>query len=260
MSDEILTDGDEGTIDGGAIEVKRKPGRPRKEHETAVVPVLATDLPVDETPLPALPTDAEIPPSGDLSTQERGMVMTVMEKILDRLDADPHNAAALQMFERVLEMHGEVLKQTAPMKENKRHPDVSAYNPLGERDHPRPQLRRPVYFLGAQFEQQTLTLQEIETLNQIETSMESADGLSKATILRTQAGGEILYISVPFKDFDDLRGLKLMGVLRDILGGTQPQTNDTMADRINALLQANEQMAQRLAALEAAQGQHVSVS
>jgi hypothetical protein len=257
MSDEILTDGEEGTIDGGSIEVKRKPGRPRKEPEA---PVLATELPKDEVSLPELPTAEEIPQSGDLSVQERRMVMTVMEKILDRLDADPRNAQALEMFERVMQMHSEVLRETSPMKENKRHPDISAYNHLGERDHPRPQLRRPVYFLGAQFEQQTLTLQEIETLNQIETSMESSDGLSKATILRTQAGGEILYISVPFKDFDDLRGLKLMGILRDLLGGVQPQSNDTVMERISALLHANEQMAHRLAAVEAQQAQQISVS
>lgn len=254
MSDDILNDGDEGTIEAGSIDVKRK-AKAKKEPEA---PVLATPLPVETAPLPTLPAEEEIPATGDLSSQERRMVMTVMERILDRLDADPHNANALAMFEKVLQMHGDVLRETSPKKENARHPDISTYNPLGERDHPRPMLRRPVYFLGAALEQQTLTLEEIDALNQIDASRESADGLWKATILRTQVGGEILYVSVPFKDFDDLRGMKLMTILRGILGGVQPQTSDTMLDRINALLQANDAMAARVAALEAAASHDIS--
>lgn len=61
----------------------------------------------------------------------------------------------------------ESVKKQRP--ENVFHPDVSAYNPLGERDNPRPDLRcEKVWFGGFPVEKQLCSLDEILLLNQLE--------------------------------------------------------------------------------------------
>lgn len=59
----------------------------------------------------------------------------------------------------------------AKMPENKQAPMVSAFNPLGERDHPRPALRCWMYFgsapIGSPRENHTLTVEEIIALNAV---------------------------------------------------------------------------------------------
>lgn len=52
--------------------------------------------------------------------------------------------------------------------ENKQHPDKSVYNPEGERDHPRPDLKCRMTWLGTTLEKNTLSRTEIDLLNQVE--------------------------------------------------------------------------------------------
>jgi hypothetical protein len=65
------------------------------------------------------------------------------------------------------EIHARAMKkQLKP--ENETHPDVSVYNPRGERDHPRPQLMCEMFLGPYPLERQTLTVIECELLNQLE--------------------------------------------------------------------------------------------
>jgi hypothetical protein len=57
-------------------------------------------------------------------------------------------------------------KQLRP--DNEVHPDISVYNPLGERDHPRPPLKCPMFLGPYPLEEQTLLSKEITYLNQLE--------------------------------------------------------------------------------------------
>jgi hypothetical protein len=52
--------------------------------------------------------------------------------------------------------------------ENDTHPDISVFNPRGERDHPRPQLVCEMFLGPYLLERQTLTVKECELLNQLE--------------------------------------------------------------------------------------------
>jgi hypothetical protein len=47
-------------------------------------------------------------------------------------------------------------------------PLISALNPLGERDHPRPELRCPTFFCGTEQEREACSLEELTFLNLIE--------------------------------------------------------------------------------------------
>jgi hypothetical protein len=65
------------------------------------------------------------------------------------------------------EIHARAMKrQLRP--ENETHPDKSVYNPLGERDHPKPPLKCAMYHGPYVYEPQTLTRMEVELLNQLE--------------------------------------------------------------------------------------------
>lgn len=229
MSDEILNEGDEGTIDPmELIPEKRGPGRPKKVAEPAVA-----DLPSPPS-VQAGSGPGAMPgvPSNDAVLL---ILMQTIERLCDKLDADPRDNQTLDALQAILAQNAGMLKETFK-KENARHPDISHYNPLGERDHPRPRLRRPVRFLGIPFEHQDeLTREEIELLNSFEHSMETPDHRWRASIVRTMNGGDGLHISVPFSGFDDLRGVQLVPVLKAILGGKQSHHGQTADDQVAGL-------------------------
>lgn len=223
---------------------------------------MSDELVLPEEKLPELPQETEIPAVGELSVSERAQLLTVMDKILNRLDLEPQNTQALEMFERVIAMHGEVLKQTSPVQENKRPERKSFRNPEGERDHPTPKLVRPVFFLGSECRPDEMFVSEVKLANQITQSVEvdAPNGRGKwvAQILRDQAGKESLYLSVPFTGFDDIRGISLQMVLERLTGsGTATIEQNSYASRIQDLLASNEAMAARLAALEQAYSNRV---
>src|SRR5690606_4692161 len=93
---------------------------------------------------------------------------------------------------------------------------------------------RQAFFMGVPLDAPTLTRTEIEALNGIRESLEVPSRRWQARVLRDQAGGEILYISVPYTSFDDLRGLGgLLNVINTIATeGKRPDTNDVIADRL----------------------------
>jgi hypothetical protein len=52
--------------------------------------------------------------------------------------------------------------------ENRLPPDISAYNPKGERDNPRPELRCKMIWVGFKLSATGLSREEIELLNQVQ--------------------------------------------------------------------------------------------
>lgn len=224
MSDEILNEGDEGTIDPmELIPEKRGPGRPRK--------IVTPDAPTVHTGTGSGPGAM---PGASSNDPVLLAVMQTVERLCDKLDTDPRDSATYELLQGILAQNAEALKETFK-KENPRHPDISSYNPLGERDHPRPRLRRPVRFLGIPYDHDGLTRDEIELLNTFEISMETPDHRWRASVLRTMNGGEELHISVPFTSFDDLRGVQLVPLLKTILSGQKSHHGQTATDQVAAL-------------------------
>jgi hypothetical protein len=122
--------------------------------------------------------------------------------------------------------------------ENARHPDVSAFNPLGERDHPRPAMRRKCFMSpGYELRAEELTREEIELLNSIEHNMEARSGSWRAELKRTATDGTAeLHIQVPTNPDDraDLpKGLSL--ILRELVGGTAAVDPSSLAQRVAEL-------------------------
>ena len=164
-------------------------------------------------------------------------LIATVEKLFERVDKGEKEASSL--LQQVLDQHGLALKKMLS-PDNRMHPDISDYNPRGERDHPRPPLKRPCFFLGVPLEQPSLTYDEIELLNSIPGPLELKDKNWRVAFLRDGGGGEALYISVPYRGFDDLRSIDAVGgwqgVLRQLTGiGSTPVSQDSLLERIAAL-------------------------
>jgi|MudIll2142460700_1097286.scaffolds.fasta_scaffold464496_1 hypothetical protein len=52
--------------------------------------------------------------------------------------------------------------------DEKLYPEISVYNPLGEKDHPRPEIEGEVYWAGAMLRKTFLTREEIELINRLQ--------------------------------------------------------------------------------------------
>jgi hypothetical protein len=99
-------------------------------------------------------------------------------------------------------------KQLRP--ENETHPDISVFNPRGERDHPRPRLMCEMFLGPYPLERDVLTWRELELLNQLEPGLydiTKADGsvVPFHVIPRLRADGrtvERLTIAFPCADDD----------------------------------------------------------
>lgn len=200
-----------------------------------------TDEIVDPVAVAEPDVAPEVAELGDAPTAEH--FNAVITRLMDRMDKGENQA--LTILQTILDQHKDQLKQTLS-PENRLHPDVSDYNPDGERDHPRPALNRPCYFLGMPLDASTLTKGEILLLNSVTEPLESTMQLNgiagsdkwKVVLLRDGGGGEALYISVPFKGFDDIKAIPggWQYVVRSLItGGSAPVTQDSMQTRIAAL-------------------------
>lgn len=203
-----------------------------------------TQAPVDTAAPVAVDEHEMAPEIAELgATPSAEQFNAVITRLMDRMDKG--EAQALTVLQSILDQHKDQLKQTLS-PENRLHPDVSDYNPDGERDNPRPALNRPCYFLGMPLDASTLTKAEIMLLNSVTAPLESTaqmNGIAgsekwKVVLLRDGGGGEALYISVPFKGFDDIKAIPggWQYVVRCLLtGGSAPVTQDSMQTRIAAL-------------------------
>jgi hypothetical protein len=122
--------------------------------------------------------------------------------------------------------------------EVERAPDISAFNPKGERDHPRPKLIHKVLFAGMELDAEELTLGEIELLNRFTHSCVARNGAWRADVKPGIKGGKgELTISIPVATTDDRmelpNGLSL--ILTELLGGAKAVDPASLAERVAEL-------------------------
>jgi hypothetical protein len=135
-------------------------------------------------------------------------------------------------LKEVMESNSEGMRR-ALKPENARHPDISAFNPEGERDHPRPELKRKTFWIGVPLLRDELTKEEIELFNQIDHPMEARNGQWKAEI---KNGGTELHINFPNATIDERMDLPSMKVLmHELIGGERSVDTDTLLARVAEL-------------------------
>lgn len=158
-------------------------------------------------------------------------LLAAMEKM------QPKGGLAADQLEEILGRTAEATRK-ALKPENARHPDVSAFNPNGERDHPRPKLARKTFWAGTELHEDELTLQEIEAFNSFTHSTEARNGSWVAEMRRTGKMGESqLHVSFPCASADDRMDLPngMMLMLRELLGGAKAVDPESLALRVAEL-------------------------
>jgi len=161
----------------------------------------------------------------------------LLARALDRIaDAQDRGGLTKDDLTDVMEKNAEGMRR-ALKPENARHPDVSAFNPLGERDHPRPKLRRKTFWAGQELHHDELTTTEIDLFNKVEHSLESRNGSWRAELRRTaKDGASELHIVFPCASVDDRMELPGMVLLmQELLGGAQSVDPATLAERVAEL-------------------------
>lgn len=161
------------------------------------------------------------------------LLAEVLLKLADR----PAGGITDEQLTKILE--GNALSTRKALRpEVESHPDISAFNPLGERDHPRPKLARKTIFCGMELHADELTLGEIELFNKFTHSCVARNGAWRADIKTTGKNGEgELHISIPVATTDDRmelpNGISL--ILSELLGGEKAVDPASLAERVAEL-------------------------
>lgn len=169
-------------------------------------------------------TDAAEPQDGN------ALLAAVLNRLVDAQEAN--RGLSKEDLTEVMEANSEGMRR-ALKPENARHPDISAFNPLGERDHPRPALRRKTFWIGVPLQQDELTKEEIDLFNAIDHPMEARSGMWKAEL---KNGGTELHITFPNATMDERMDLPSMRVLMtELIGGSRAVDQDSLLARVAEL-------------------------
>lgn len=126
--------------------------------------------------------------------------------------------------------------------ENNFPPAISALNPLGDRDHPRPDLKCDIIWVGYKMPKEALSRTEIELLNALEPGeyrVTKADGKRIPFTVQGKVGFdgrlERLTIHFPCKNTEDRQNhLSMSAYLLEVLGRTQPSV-EQLLNQVKAL-------------------------
>lgn len=153
------------------------------------------------------------------------------------LTQQPREGITSAQLEAILEGNAQSTRK-ALRPEVERHPDISDFNPKGERDFPRPKLLNKVIFGGMELHEDELKVGEIELFNRFTHSCVARNGSWKAELKPSVKGGRgELTISIPIATTDDRmelpNGISL--ILTELLGGTKAVDPASLAERVAEL-------------------------
>jgi hypothetical protein len=142
-----------------------------------------------------------------------------------------------EQLQQILEGNAQSTRK-ALRPEQETHPDISDFNPKGERDHPRPRLSHKVIFCGMELHEDELKVGEIELFNRFTHSCLARNGSWRAEVKPAVKGGKgELHIIIPVATTDDRmelpNGMSL--ILTELLGGTRAVDPASLAERVAEL-------------------------
>lgn len=175
---------------------------------------------------------ADAPETPEPPKDANALIAEVLLRLADR----PAGITAEQLT-TILEGNAQSTRK-ALRPENEFHPDVSDFNPLGERDHPRPKLLNKVVFCGMELHEDELKLGEIELFNKFTHSCIARNGSWRAELKPGMKGGKgELHIIIPVATMDDRMDLPngMSLILSELLGGEKAVDPASLAERVAEL-------------------------
>ncbi len=135
--------------------------------------------------------------------------------------------------------------------ENRNPPDISSMNPLGERDHPRPELKCRMFWVGFELTKQNCSRVELDLLNRLEPGSYRVTKANGRTIpftveARQSLNGKLEKLSVhfPCKSREDQGDhMPMVNYLREALGEAVPSVDILMSQ----VLALKKELAERAA-------------
>lgn len=158
------------------------------------------------------------------------LLAAVLNRLVDATESN--RGISKDDLAEVMESNSEGMRR-ALKPENARHPDVSAFNPRGERDFPRADLRRKTFWIGVPLIKDELTAEEIDLFNGVDHDMTARGGMWTAT-LKNQ--GTELHINFPNATMDERMDLPSMRLLMaELVGGEKAVNPDDLLARVAQL-------------------------
>ncbi len=170
-----------------------------------------------------------------------------MKMLIDAIKTNDDPVAKERALAEVERLGLERDRLTREMPENKQAPLMSVYNPLGDRDNPKPELRAKTTFAGYEVRSETLTRMEIDLLNRLVGGtfmVTKADGARipmSVTLKQNNAGTlEQVDILIPCKGDQRQNHASLVSYCQQALGEAIPSADELMAEvqRLRAELAA----------------------
>jgi hypothetical protein len=171
------------------------------------------------------------------TTDPTSALADALLKIAEMTQRPTEQGFTAEQLETVLARNAESTHK-ALRPENARHPDISAFNPEGERDHPRPKLVRKTFFAGMELHEDDLTATEIGLFNSFTHACVARNGQWRAEFRNTSKTGEHeLWIVLPVASVDDRMELPngMTLILRELLGGEKAVDSESLAQRVALL-------------------------
>ena len=169
----------------------------------------------------------------DETPDSNALLAQVLLKLAERQDA----GLSAEQLKEILASNAESTRK-ALKPEIAAGPDISVFNPRGERDFPRPELKHKVLFCGMELDREELTVGEIELFNKFDHSCVARNGSWKADLTTNAKGGKgELVISIPVATADDRMDLPngISLILAELLGGEKAVDPASLAERVAEL-------------------------
>lgn len=163
------------------------------------------------------PTSADAQPAPTAPGLSREDLLAVVRELVNgnRLDAAAIAEVATKAGADVFE------KLSGQWWDVRTYPGISAFNPLGEKEHPRPELVGKVYWLGYLLHKEELTKAEIDFVNQLQPGLYHNGSWTVMNLRPGVANTQELLVLFPCKDPDVRANLprSMTEMLREMVEG-----------------------------------------
>ena len=151
-----------------------------------------------------------------------GLTFAQMLELVKAATAGQSSGSAAEVAQAMAKAQIEAADFLADRERKERNgPNVSVFNPKGERDHPRPELVGDIFYLGTKLHKEELTEAEIHLLNLLKPGLYHG-GQWKVTDQAQGTGARSLLIWFPNEEPDDRNNLppSMVAMLEEMVGAT----------------------------------------
>lgn len=214
------------------------------QHVKKYLETKAAEAAKDETPIMSETPETPTPDPNTGMAQILAQIAAMQQetaRLIAEMKANSGSGDS-SVIEKLIAQQERLIVKTRP--ENPDAPMISDYNPLGERDHPKPPLKCPMFWVGYDLRTDTLTPMEVELLNQLqpgEFRVTKADGTkiplkveAKYADTYDEATGrfkvEKMNVWFPTKGDHRQNHGSMVGYLRQVLYGAVPSSDELQAE------------------------------